>query len=1070
MQITKFAIERRVTIVMAVLAILLLGVVSYSRLPVDLLPNMSFPMAAVLVDYSGAAPEEVEAIVTRPIEGALGAVSGIKEIQSTSSTGRAVIILQFDWKVNMDMAAIDVREKLDLVKRFLPSGVGNPTFLKFDPSMLPLLQLGLASDRMDLFALRNLAEDVVAQRLERIPGIASVSISGGVEQEYRVDLNQKKLEQYGISLSQVSNALRSASVNLPGGKLAEGTDEYLIRTLGKVTGLDDLKRLVVGIETKTQVIMPQSSGLTGGMGLPAGVNVGAIPNIPSGMSSSHTAGALPQTEITTRPVYLEEVAQVELATKEQNSASRLNGKPNVSISLQKQSDANTVAVANLVQAELEQLRTEYPEVSLLPTMDQSRFINIAIDNVTNSAIVGALLAVLILLLFLRSVRSTLIIAIAVPVSVVATFALMYFGNLTINLMTLAGLALGIGMLVDNSIVVLENIYRHLELGDSRLEAAEKGAREVSMAVTASTLTTVCVFLPIVFVGGITGILFKELALTVSFSLLSSLLVALTVVPMLSASLLTDRPTSKGTGLLAAAYGKALSFSLRHKLAVLGLVVLLLTGSLFAFRSIGGEFMPEMDRNEFSLIIALPSGGTLPELESVVTQVEAKLLADPDIELISTAINSSLLGASQETSQRASLQVALRSQPSRRTAEIIADLRSTYADYPQAKITVDNLAGGMAGGSGGGMAFLTGGTTVQIDISGPDLTELADWADRLASKMEALDYLSEIKSSLSRSQSELQVQVDFAKAGAKGIPPALIGSAVRAAFQGETVTQISQAGKELAVVVRLRPEDRQDVADLENLVLSSVGGQVVRLGDVAQVIKAEGPRQINRVDNRRLVSVTAAVAKDVDLRTAERDLLALTQDLGLPDAYQASLGGQFVEMDEAFSGLILALGLAVALVYMVMAAQFESFLHPLTVMFTLPLAAIGALYSLYFAGHKFNVPSMIGIIMLAGIVVNNAIVLVDYINQLRRQGRTLQVAIVEAGQARLRPILMTALTTLLALVPMAIRPGAGAELLQPLAISVIGGLATGTLLTLFIIPVVYAVLEQLLSKAASLRAN
>lgn len=1049
MQIAKFAIERRVTIVMAVLAILLLGVVSYARLPVDLLPNMSFPMAAVLVDYPGAAPEEVEAIVTRPMEGVLGAVSGINQIQSTSSTGRAVIILQFDWKVNMDMAALDVREKLDLAKRFLPSGVGNPSFLKFDPSMLPLLQLGLASDQLDLLALRDLA-DVVVQRLESIPGIASVSISGGAEQEYRVDLNQKQLEQYGISLSQVSNALRSASVNLPGGQLREGTDEYLVRTLGKVTNLDDLKRIVVGVETKTQVVMPQSS---------QGINLGSLPGLSPG------TGAMPETKITTRPIYLADVAQVELTTKEQKSTSRLNGKPNVSLSLQKQSDANTVAVANLVHTELEQLRAEFPAVNLLPTMDQSQFINIAIDNVTKSAIVGALLAVLILLLFLRSLRTTLIIAISVPVSVVATFVLMYFGNLTINLMTLAGLALGIGMLVDNSIVVLENIYRYLEQGESRRAAAEQGAREVSMAITASTLTTVCVFLPVVFIGGITGILFKELALTVSFSLLASLVVALTVVPMLSASLLAERSAEREVGRLAAAYSKALSFSLRHKLAVTGLVVLLLIGSLFTFRSIGGEFMPTMDTNEFSLSIAMPPGGSLAELQAVVDEVEAKLLADADIELLSTAMNSSMLGASQDVSQRANLQATLRSQPTRSTAAIVADLRHTYADYPQAKIEVNGSTSRMGGGGGGaGMGFLGGSATVQVDISGPELAELAVWADRLAAKMEDIDYLSEVKSSLSSSQPELQVQVDFAKAGAKGVPAALIGSTVRAAFQGETVTQISQGGQELAVVVRLRPEDRQDVADLKNLVLSAAGGQVVRLGDVAEVVKAAGPRQINRVNNRRLVSVTAAVADTTDLRTAERDLLEVTQDLSLPDAYQASLGGQFVEMGEAFSGLLLALGLAIALVYMVMAAQFESFLHPLTVMFTLPLAAIGVLYSLFIGGHKFNVPSMIGIILLSGIVVNNAIVLVDYINQLRRQGRSLQAAVVEAGQARLRPILMTALTTLLALVPMAISPGAGAEMLQPLAISVIGGLATSTLLTLFIIPIVYVALEQLIAKA------
>ncbi len=522
--------------------------------------------------------------------------------------------------------------------------------------------------------------------------------------------------------------------------------------------------------------------------------------------------------------------------------------------------------------------------------------------------------------------------------------------------------------------------------------------------------------------------------------------------------------------MAAAYGRALSFSLSHKALVAVLVVALLGGSLFTYRAIGGEFMPAMDTNEFSLSITMPPGGTSAELQTVVDEVETKLLADPDIELLSTSINSSMLGANQGGGQRAIMLASLRSQPTRPTAEIVAGLRNTYADYTAAKVEVNDSLSSAGGGGSAGMDFLGGGTTVQVDISGPELTELADWADRLVAKMEAIDYLSEVKSSLGSSQPELQVQVDFAKAGAKGIPAALIGSTVRAAFQGETVTQISQEGKELGVVVRLRPEDRQDVADLENLVLASTGGQVVRLGDVAEVVKAAGPRQINRVNNRRMVSVTASVANTTDLRTAENDLLAVIEDLSLPDAYQASLSGQFVEMDKAFNDLLLALGLAIALVYMVMAAQFESFLHPLTVMFTLPLAAIGVLFALFIGGQKFNVPSMIGVILLAGIVVNNAIVLVDYINQLRRQGRGLQEAVVEAGQARLRPILMTALTTLLALIPMAFRPGAGAEMLQPLAVSVMGGLATSTLLTLFVIPVVYVALEQLISKLSPTRAN
>ena len=615
------------------------------------------------------------------------------------------------------------------------------------------------------------------------------------------------------------------------------------------------------------------------------------------------------------------------------------------------------------------------------------------------------------------------------------------------------------MLVDNSIVVLENIFRHLEMGDSREVAAEQGAREVSMAITASTLTTVAVFLPVVYVGGVTGIMFKELALTVSFSLVASLLVALTVVPMLSANILAAGQGNRAVSSVAVGYGNALRWSLRHKWVPVGLIVLLLIGSVFMYQSLGGEFIPSMDTHEFTVTINMPSTRTVDELYDLVDEVEAKILADPDVELLATSVNSSVLGLSLGSGQSAILMASLRSEPERSTSAIVAEMRSLYEDHPQADISI---SGDMVGGSGGGggLSWLGGSDTVQVDISGPDLEQLADLSDKLVSEMQALGYYDEITSSFSKSQPELQVQVDFEKASSLGMPPALIGSAVRSAFQGETVTNIVHEGRDVSVVVRLRPEDRQNVDDLQNYVLASQDGKTVRLGDVAKVVKADGPRQVRRIGNQRLVSVTAEVV-GTDLRTAEAELQTVIEELGLPDAYQAELGGQLKEMREAFSSLWLALLLAIALVYMVMAAQFESLLHPLIVMFTLPLAAIGVFYFLFFTGQKLNVPSIIGIILLTGIVVNNAIVLVDYINQLRRRGRAAEDALVEAGVTRLRPILMTALTTLLGLLPMAVRTGAGAELLKPLAIAVIGGLTTATFLTLFIIPIVYSWFERLL---------
>lgn len=1052
--IAKFAVNRRVTVLMLVLAVVLIGVVSYSRLPVDLFPNMNLPMAVVITDYSGVGPEEVESMVTRPLEGILGTISNIEEVSSYSSEGRSLILLQFDWNTDMDMVAIDIRGQLDMAKRYLPSGVGTPNLIKIDPSMMATMSVGVASDQLDQYQLRALAEDAISQRLERIPGVASVTVDGGIEQELQVNLNQSRLEQYGISVSQVTTALRSASVNLPGGEVVEDGQRYLIRTLGKAQSIADLRDLIVGMQTKVQAAAPS---------LPSGVS------LPTGM----TGGSTPA--VVTTPVHLQDVAEVVLRDVGGSSISRLNGQPNVTLSIQKQSDANTVAVAGLVKAELEQLSDEYPNVTLLPTMDQSSFINITISNVMQSALIGGLLAVIILLIFLRNWRSTLVIAISVPVSIIATFVLLYFGGLTINLMTLSGLALGIGMLVDNSIVVLENIFRHLELGESRKQAASRGASEVAMAITASTLTTVAVFLPVAFVGGITGTLFKELALTVSFSLICSLAVALTVVPMMSASILgTNRRMTEFRG-MAKAYGNALRWTLGHKLVVSLIVIVLLGGSLLTFRQIGGEFLPTMDQGEFSVKVSLHDDATADQLEAVVSAIEQQLLADPDVDLVSTTIGGgsalgsarSALSGSSSSGNEASINVTLISSNSRQRAtdDLIAQLRTAYAEHPQATVSV-TASSGMMGGSGGGASALMGGGGVQVDIAGPDLNQLADYAQTLGDKLQQSAHFSEVSNSLSISRPELQIQVDFDKAGALGLSPAVIGSIVRSAVQGDTATQMQQDGRELSVVVRLRPEDRESVADLNNLVIASVGGRTLRLQDVAKVVEAQGPTQISRRNNQRYVTVTADIV-DIDLQSAQTELEQLVDQLNLPDSYQAIYGGQMAEMREAFSGLALALVLAVILVYMVMASQFESLIHPFTVMFTMPLAVIGVLYGLFFTGQTFNVTSIIGVIMLAGIVVNNGIVLVDYINQLRAGGKSLTDAVVEAGQTRLRPILMTALTTILGLVPLAVAPGAGAEMQRPLAISVIGGLTTATFLTLFIIPIVYTVFDRLMPKATNL---
>ena len=1022
MSISAFATQRRITVLMLVLVTLVIGAMSFSRTPVDLLPNMNFPMAAVLVSFPGAAPQEVETLVSRPVEASLATVSNIREVSSTSSEGQAIILLQFNWGTNMDFAALEMREKIDLVKRMLPAEVGTPTVIKFDPSMMPVMGIDIASSSRTSAELRDLVERSLAARLERLAGVASVSISGGSVSQVQVRISPAKLEEFGVTLAQITGTLRTASINLPGGTLNIEGEEYLIRSVGQITSIGEIENLVVGMRP----VVP-TQGLPPGVQIPAGMGI--------------------------QLVYLREVATVIESNNQGQSVTRLNKMPSVSMSLQKQSDANTVLVANLVKTELDSIKADFPDLTIVPTEDQSRFIERAIGSVGTSALFGGLLAVIVLFVFLKSITTTLVIAISVPVSVVATFALIYFGNLTLNLMTLMGLALGIGMLVDNSIVVLENIFRHQEEGEDRVTAARRGTEEVAMAITASTLTTVAVFLPVAFVGGLAGMMFKELALTVSFSLLASLVVALIVVPMLAATIIRTRTDKvvKKRGLTA--YQRSLTWALGKKSLVFGGTILLLISSLFTFTRIGGEFIPNMDQGELTVTVTRPITTTLAETEIVVSEVEDTLLARPDVEAVSTSIGTTsgsrqmagqLMGGRGAGVNRASINVVLK--PGARGDEVAEAINQKYALFEAAVINAETAAG-----MGGGM--LTGGSQVQLHLSGPNIDGLRTHADQVKAALSSISGISEVRDSMGTGASELIIRVNREGAAKLGLAPVSIASAVRTAFQGETVSRMSRDGREIDVNLRLEDEARSSLEDLENLIVAVSQGNVVRLKQVATIENAVGPASISRRSNQRYVSISGTI-EGRDLQSVSRDVQTMLDSLHLPNEYRAEIGGDMLEMNEAFSGLITALLLAIALVYMVMASQFESLLYPFIIMFSMPLAVIGVLLALFITGKPFSVPSIMGIIVLAGIVVNNAIVLVDYINQLRGRGRSVHEAIIEAAGSRLRPILMTTATTVLALIPMAILSGSGAEMQQPLGIAVIGGLTASTLLTLYIIPLAY----------------
>ncbi len=1010
MRISDLSIKRPVTTTMVVLLVVLLGIISFGRINLDLFPNLSFPMAAVITTYDGVGPEEIETMVSRPLENALATVTNVKSITSQSGAGQSLVIMEFNWGVDMDFATLDMREKIDMVERIFPDDVSSPMVVKFDPSMLPILQVGI-NGQNDLASLKQLIEDKVIPRLERLEGVASVGISGGLNREILIELDQTKLNNYGIGMSTVTQALMMENMDLSGGEIARGVTELLLRTRGKFESVEEIE----------QVLIPTASGF----------------------------------------VALEDIGVVKDTFKEMTSKARLNGEPSIGLTIQKQTDSNTVKVANRVKEELIRIQEELNDgIEVEFMMDQSGYIEQAIGNVQSSAILGGILAILVLFLFLRNVRSTIVIATAIPISVITTFTLIYFGGLTMNMMTLGGLALGIGMLVDNSIVVLENIYRYRQEGLGRIEAASRGSQEVGMAIVASTLTTAVVFLPVVFVEGMASQLFKELALTITFSLLASLVVALTFIPMLSGKILKVSNRDKVVneekkGIISVifrAYRSSLNWCLSHRWLVMGLLIVALGGSLALLPFIGSEYIPAMDQGEFTINASLPIGTVLERTDQVISQIEELVLEIPEVETVFTNVGSGGQMMSSNDSAVGSIMVRLSDLEgrTRSTDEIMEKLRQKIR-IPDTEVTIQAL-----NSMGGGGAL--GGTPVTIMVKGHDLGVLEELVKEIGQELQLVPGIREVKDSISEGRPEMQIKIDRVQAAKYGLRVTQVAAMIKAAIQGEVATRYEVGGQEYDVRVTLQEDSRAGLSQVQNLVIPSPLGVMVHLNQIAEFTLEQGPRTILRENQVRYAEVTADIY-DVDLDTVMTAAKKrIDENVELPAQYEVIYGGQYEEMLESFESLFFALGLAVILVYMVLASQFESLLHPFIIMFTVPMAAIGVLVGLFVTGHLISVTSLIGVIMLAGIVVNNAIVLVDYINTLRSQGMNMREAILEAGPVRLRPILMTALTTILGLLPLALGMGEGGEVQAPMAVVVISGLACATVLTLYVVPVVYSLFE------------
>lgn len=1025
MSISRLAIQRPVAIAMLFIALVFLGVLSASRLPVDLLPDIAYPKLIVYTSYPDVAPAEVERFVTEPVEQQVATVPGVDRLESTTREGASLVVLRFAWGTDMDFAALNVREKIDGLRGVLPERAARPVVLRTDPRSEPVMALSVAGT-VSLWDLKEVAETVFRRRLEQIDGVAEAAVTGGLEREIQVDVDHARMESYGVTLTQIEAALQGANASAPSGTIRRGRYRYALRTIGELQTVDEIGSVVIA---------QQAAG------------------------SARPDGR----------ILLRDIATVTDGFRERESLARYNGAESVGLLIYKESGANTVRVAERVEEALEQLRTEYPEVTLDVASSQSGFVAEAIANLIQEMILGAILAFLVLVLFLRDPRYPIAISLAIPISVITTFALMHATGVSINIMSLGGLALGVGMLVDNSIVVIENVFRHRERGLGAAAAAALGTQEVQRAITAATLTTIAVFGPIVYVEGVAGELFAALSFTVAFSLLASLFVALTLLPMMASRWDVDVPRSIAASRLGARlaapfhafdrwfdsvalrYRGWLESALQHRgRVVLTCLALLLLTVPFAL-SLERSVLPDVDQGGFRARITLPRGTPLETTADLAARVQSIVRADEDVAAVFSRIGrqTAIAGVEEQESglHTASLDVRLVS--GARTDRVLERLRLQLATLPAGSVALET---GQATALG---ALLGAGEAdVAVRVRGNDLDASLAYAGQIDERISALSSLTNVRVGTELGQPEFRVEIDRERAAAFGLEPQRIAREIETYMRGMEATQFVDFDRRIPVVVRLPEEARRSLGTLGTL---SIDGVPVR--ELVHVTEAIGPVEIRRLDQSRYVPVYADV-REGGVDQAVEDIRAATASLTAPTDTRIEIGGENEEMQRSFRHLAFAFLLAVILVYMILAAEFESFVHPFTVLLSIPFALIGAVLALWFAGEGVNTISLIGVIILTGIVDNNAVVLLDFVNQLRAEGLATRDALLQAAQARLRPILMTTLTTMLAILPMALAIGAGGALQAPLGIAVFGGLFTATALTLIALPVAYELIEDM----------
>lgn len=1039
MNIGKFSVSRPVAVTMRIAALVLLGYICLLRLPIDLLPRIEIPTISVNVGWPNTSPEEMETQITRKLEQAVATVQGLQRISSTSSLGSSSVRIQFNYGVDIDQASIDISQAVQRAKRGFPNDptITEPSVFKFDPNSLPILSYGITG-KGDLIALRSRMVNEISPILESAGGVAQINVGGGQDRAIMVDVDPSKLQAQGVSINDVTRRLEQENISLPAGAAQEGNTQYSIRSIGYFENLEELRNM------------------------PLKTANGSI-------------------------VTLSQVADVRDASQDILSYTRMNGAPALNMSVTKQTDSNTVDTANNVKAKIQEIQKRYPDLKFGLIYDQAQFVQHSIEDLKQTAIIGGVLAILIITFFLRNLRSTFVVALSIPISIISTFALLYFCGFTLNTISLSGLALASGLIVDDAIVVLENIYRHIERDKKRAaEAAVSGTQEIVSAVLASTFTVMIVFLPLLLIQGRSGQTFTQFALVVVFSLAISLLDATTVVPMLSSRLVKESEVieeahpelraehgtkvtwltrffdSIGTKLhhIDESYRRGLKWSLKHRYVIVGVAAgaVVFAGLLWPY--VGREQLPQTDTGNININVRLPIGTAVNVTDQIMRQVEQVLAGDTDIDtyIVGAGTGVGLRGGGGGGSpNNGSATVQLKENRKSKTSDVVKRLQQRLARVPGARIQVSpfDVVANIIGGNN---------TSMGVDVFGPDLEGLGKAAAQVEDAMMDIPGLQNVDTSVQDTTPEIQWKVNRDTAALYDVTFSDVAGTLSAATNGNLSSYYQENGYQYPIYVDVPRSKRLTIAELKKLpVLGTESrAQPILLGQVATPIVGTGPNQINRQDRQRVISVGGRV-QDRPESEVQADIQNRLASVKLPQGYYWQFGTQQQDAAKEFSGLGLAVFLAIALIYMLLATQFESFVYPLIVLTSVPLCAIGLVLALFITDRSFGLTAFIGLLMLIGIVVKNGILLVEYTNQLRARGLSRDEAILTASPTRLRPILMTTLAAILGMLPLALGIGSGSEMYVPLATAVIGGLATSTMLTLFIVPTVYTFFDDLARK-------